>query len=1846
MRVEYGGIVNSTTVINGGVLDVLSGGVANSTTVNGDWYGVNMYVSSGGTANSITVIAGSIYVGGVVNCITLQGNYNDDADGGCKAYIFFGGVANSTTINDEGEMSVLGGAANLTTVNKGGCLCVSLGGVANSTTVNEGGSMYVSSGGTATIVFTPIQGVVHSSVGADVTYLDRDANIYIADVNEGGGTIISKCNSCDGLIIEGGHLWVYEGGVANSITVNDEGGIHVLSNGLVHSTCMEGATLYVSGGGIANYIVVSDGYIYISSSGVANHITLDRYYRDWGGDLHVSSGGTANDIFIRDGSVHVSSGGTANDVSIWDGSLHISSGGTATIVFTPIQGVVHSSVGADVTYLDRDANIYIVDGNEGGGAIISKCDSCDGLIITERRLWVYEGGVANSTVLEDYGDGRLSVSSGGTAIATSVGTYCSMFVNTGGVANSTTVVTGDIYVNGGVANYTTVNGGWEDDGCLYVLSGGTVNYTAVNNSGYMHVSNGGVANSTTIRSGGVLRISSGGKHTGGLTIAGGVIVSAYAGSIIDFDISAIAPGDAARVNNLSLIQGAPDFTITVSTNQVEGTYALAGGATGFDKTITVLTDIGDKLGTITVGNSLESGDFTYSLVLDGGVLSFAVECAISGEVTGSKMVSSGSVANNVIINSGGELDIVSGGAASATTVNSGGSMYVSSGGVASTTEVTGGGVLDIASGGTASEVTVSSGGGMTVENGGSATQVTVSTGGTLGGFGFDGDKYFGEIANGSATVADQVVIVGNSMYVSSNGAANGITVNDGASMLVSGGGIVADTTVSSGGELLLSSGGKATGTLTITTGAVVSAYVGSIIDFDISAVAADNVVLVNDLSLIQGAPNFTITVSETQPTGTYALAGGAASFAGTITVNANTGNGVGTLTVGGELISGNHIYSLVNDNGTLSLIVTIDTIPPVAPVAFADITAPTNQDVTVTATFSEDSAQKQYSLDNSTWQSYTTGVLMSANGTVYFRGIDAVGNISDVTSYVVSNVDKVAPNKPTASADITAPTNQEVTVTATFSTDSTVKQYSLDASMWVDYTDGVVMSANGTVYFRGIDAAGNVSDVASYEVANINRAAPDRPVASADITAPTNQNVTVMATFSSDSVIKQYSLNGSTWNTYTSGVILSDNGTVYFRGISIEGNVSNVTAYAVTNIDKVAPEKPTALQDITAPTNGKVTVNAECGSDDAIVEYSFDLDTWNRCTTGVVMNDNGTIYFRAVDQAGNVSGITIYSVTNIDKVAPNKPTASANIIAPTNHNVAVSATFSSDTATKQYSLDNSTWQSYTTGVVMSSNGTVYFRGIDEAGNISDMASYEVTNIDKVAPVQPVAAASTTAPTNQNVTVTATFSEDSAQKQYSLDNSTWQSYTTGGVVMTDNGIVYFRGIDEAGNISDMASYEVTNIDKVAPIITLVGDNVSAVHETTLSATVDDGSTLYYRVDGAEWLSYTAPLTVGANAVYEFEATDAAGNTGNVSMTFANILPSAPGNPIGTKETQSWTATGASQYIVEYSTDDFEHVISIVVGGNGIDSLALPSGTYSWRVRSAENDQWTQGENIVADSVDAAPKVVRSDADGIDDVFFASANGAWGGKYAAQHLGSVGDWKGTEEVVSLSGKGRIANFYFGSTDANVLLLTDAANGDALFVDDVFTALPGEVAEQQARLAQIDEIRAGAGDDVIDMTSQRFAYVGDGLTICGGLGDDVIWANKGDNTLFGDAGADRLVGASGNDVLVGGIGDDSMHGGGGNDVFTFCADWGVDTVEQLADGRVTLWFASGSMDNWDAAALTYTDGENSVTVKGVSADRVTLKFGDDGSEKYSWLVASGAFAEFTSEKIFEEQGRGLLA
>ena len=307
------------------------------------------------------------------------------------------------------------------------------------------------------------------------------------------------------------------------------------------------------------------------------------------------------------------------------------------------------------------------------------------------------------------------------------------------------------------------------------------------------------------------------------------------------------------------------------------------------------------------------------------------------------------------------------------------------------------------------------------------------------------------------------------------------------------------------------------------------------------------------------------------------------------------------------------------------------------------------------------------------------------------------------------------------------------------------------------------------------------------------------------------------------------------------------------------------------------------------------------------------------------------------------------------------------------------------------------------------------------------------------------------------------------------------------------------------------------------------------------------------------------------------------------------------------------------------------IRVFTAGTSFD-VAGGSGSFSCRAALRDGDFADAVEWV---SEDVTPRQITSNANGRADVFFATSSEVWSSRYCASNAV-------TGTIVSIGGKNRIRDTFSGSaSDANILYLTDGANGDALFMDDVYSEFGSA-----ARINLIREIRSGAGDDVIDMTSSRYQSELAGMTVRGGSGDDILWGADGGNMLFGDEGNDRITGGSGNDIIAGGTGNDTMNGGGGDDVFAFCDNWGSDTVEQISGGSVTLWFEFGSLSKWNAETLTYADGENSVKVSGVSADMVTLNFGNDKSELFARMSASGAFSGFTSEKVFEEDGKGLLA
>ena len=1178
--------ISGYTVNSGGDLAVSSGGTANSTTVNS---GGSLRISSGGTATEIVENGGYVNIASGASATFVKNSFSGLVIDR-QATVHSGTTANCTTINTWGSMTISsGGRAIDTTVNSGGSLSISSGGTANGI-VENGGYVDIASGASATFAKNSFSGLVidrqatvHSGTTANCTTVGSLGGLHIFD---GGRTNSIAVNSS-------GWLYIFDGGRADSTAVNSRGVLRIFSGGRADFTTVNShGKMIISSGGTATGIVENGGYVGIET-GASATFAQNSFSGLVVNSATVHSGTTANNTTIRAlGSLCVYSGGTANSTTICSGgTMFVSDGGAAYGVIVSAGG----QIGGFSWNTDRHFNFI------GIGSV----QIAEPVTIIGNQMTVHSGGSENATI---------------------VNTSAWMYIANGGTATNIVENGGGVYMGEGATVTFAPNsfsGLLLSNGATATIhSGTTANSTRVNSGGHMIISSGGTAVNIVAVSGARLSLVVApdtyvqGTCNGSTFSTSNATISAF--TIEDQAFMSISCGGIANSTTLKGI--AASMTVfsggTANSTKVNGRWARMvisrGGTANFTTII---------------------GLYTHMTIFAGGTANYA-----SVNSNGNMAVSSGGTANGTMVNSNGNMIIFYGGAANDTIVNADGHLSISSGGTASNTNVNGKavsssfttahgyltsytyqrGFMDIVSGGTANATIINEHGNLTIFSGGTANStviksngsMTVSSGGTAVNIVAENgaklcitvcpDAYIQGTSCGRAFEMTEAKIIGFTLdsgggtmsissggtatsttvnsrcyvTISSGGTATSTTVNTWGFMTISSGGTATSTTVNSGGCMTISSGGMATGQMSFESGATISAYTGSIIDFDISGVATGDDALANNLSLVQGTPDFTITVSANQAVGKYILADGAASFNKTVTVRLADSTELGTIYVGGQLAADERTYALAKQDNRLFLTVGGGTLPEVLSVT-PNTTAPTNQNVTVTATFSADSAQKQYSLNNSTWNTYTTGVVMADNGTVYFRGIDAAGNISEVVSYAVTNIDKVAPNKPTVSASTTAPTNGNVTVTATFSEDSVVREYSLDGETWQDYDEGgVITIINGTVYFRGIDAAGNISDVTEYAVTNIDRTPPAQPTANADITAPTNGNVTVSAIFSGDSAQKQYSLDGANWSFYTQPVVMADNGTVYFRGIDSVGNVSGVTAYAVTNIYHGMPECP------------------------------------------------------------------------------------------------------------------------------------------------------------------------------------------------------------------------------------------------------------------------------------------------------------------------------------------------------------------------------------------------------------------------------------------------------------------------------------------------------------------------------------------------------------------------------------------------------------------------------------------------------------------------------------------------
>ena len=408
-------------------------------------------------------------------------------------------------------------------------------------------------------------------------------------------------------------IYVHSGetsGYGSGISAPAGSGLYVESGGLVWSAAAGGANTFITvskGGKVSSAFLRDGGFMY--NYGVANNVFIYDNAR-----MYISNGGSASGGAVFSGGVLYDNDGSASGFYVHDtAKMFVGVKGYARETKVNAYGSLTVSSGGSIfdTVVSRNAKLYVsgrASTTEVNGSmyVFSGGSAVNAYVYGAGSAYVYNGGFAGDITFKG---GSVFLSSGAVLSKAKVETG-DLYVSRGGIARSATVENGRVFVeSAGLVTSTTLSGG------TLTLDGGVASTTKLEYAS-MFVSNGGIARETVVGENGVLHVSSGGKITSSLNIDATATVSAYQGSIVDFDISRTYDPEsfAGGVNDLSLVQGDPTFTVTVRSMQTQGTYTLAGGAAWFDKSIAVQrTDLADPLGTVSVGGTLVARGFAYSL---------------------------------------------------------------------------------------------------------------------------------------------------------------------------------------------------------------------------------------------------------------------------------------------------------------------------------------------------------------------------------------------------------------------------------------------------------------------------------------------------------------------------------------------------------------------------------------------------------------------------------------------------------------------------------------------------------------------------------------------------------------------------------------------------------------------------------------------------------------------------------------------------------------------------------------------------------------------------------------------------------------------------------------------------------------------------------------------------------------------------------------------------------------------------------------------------------------------------------------------------------------------------------
>ncbi len=1146
-------------------------------------------------------------------------------------------------------------------------------------------------------------------------------------------------------------------------------------------------------------------------------------------------------------------------------------------------------------------------------------------------IWLPDGGTAYSgfSAFGSLAEAISSVTEGGTVVLWN-GAY---FTGTMGKANIISVRGGSLNLTGTVGEGKTITAeaGGTLCGTIAAASGGTVSVA----------SNGTLSGTVTVDAGGTLTVDAGGTFSvANAAIAEGANITVN--GTLRFDISGTTAGNAAILAGLNRIQGAPACQLTISGREADGSYMLASGAAGFDGVFSVRLSSDDQLGTLSADGTLQVGRRNYSLVLDeSGDLSLIVSSLAPAGVVhigaawrGLKEGITVSLPDGTPVMLGYDAfsgaDALSEAAEGGTAFLWNGSVSVSDLGNVNGVVIRGGEfklngtvgegkTITVASGGKFSGfITVEAGGAITVEEGGtlSVSRALLKPGGSIfvnGTLNFDisgRSEGAGALFNGLARVQGTPTCTLTVKYGSTDQQATGKYILsqdaglfDGEIIVQSSGGVQLGTLAVGGslviGDRVYSLSNDGSGNLSVTISRPSLVYVNS----EWKGLAAGTaVVLSNGQYGTIGVDAFadSTAFSVVAPDGTLILEKGEFAEAalkgdvivlGEVSIFGCTVGAGRTITVAeGARLNGAFIVNYggaitVEEGGTLS-----SYFYSFKPGASVMVNGTFDHDISKEYEYTMNDIQSGFSCIRGDYTLTATvdiangrqgRFILATNKAEAKMMADKVFTIVDITGetlgtvsaetrleygdwifgmdvpvegtglvstsiWMTKNPDNPPPNVTFVNSEWDGLADGTTVSIAFRKRDTAVIGYDAFAS-FDTAAEAVSPStdATGVVVLGGTNTAHNPIHCALEVMENAYFNADSIPITARSFTVSGYAENIVLT----DTKLKLYgivkNLTMSNWRadlrigknakltgclTFLGGTAWLDAGSTVDFDLSVADEMQvlvNDLSFLTSNVVRVPEEGDMSLPNIyftitadpgAVPASGSVSYKLAAGAegfDSAITVVNRAGDELGTITAGGKLSVEGVVY-----RLWLADDILLLTVSAPDGVPPEVVNVRANIVTPTVGDVIVTAGFQDDVevAAAYYRIgEEGEWTEYVSSVTVTENATVYFKAVDAAGNVSEIVSCTVSNIDRTPPTITVSA-STTAPA-WSVTVTADIQDASTLSEAYCrigEDGEWIAYQSGsGVTVMKNTTVYFKAVDAVGNASEVVSYSVDNIDKVPP-----------------------------------------------------------------------------------------------------------------------------------------------------------------------------------------------------------------------------------------------------------------------------------------------------------------------------------------------------------------------------------------------------------------------------------------------